>query len=223
MAGAGPVTPAELAARTGTHERYVREWLATRPRAATSTYDPERAFTLPPEQALALADERARSPLPGRSRRRVVLNDQTRIAERVPTGDGHRLARARPRPVHRCAERFFRPGYAANLVPSWLPALDGVVEKLRQGATRRRRRLRPRRVDDPHGPGLPAVDLPRLRLATSRRSRRRAAAAEAGVADRVRFEVAAADAFPAAGYDLVACSTACTTWATRSGVARHVR
>ena len=116
-------------------------------------------------------------------------------------------------------ERFFRPGYHAHLVAEWLPALDGVVEKLERGRPRRRRRLRSRRLDDPHGAGVPDVDVRRLRLPRGARSRRaRTARSEAGVADRVRVRGRRAPTATSRAPTTTSsrCSTACTTWATRS-------
>ena len=104
-----------------------------------------------------------------------------------------------------------------NLVAAWLPALDGVVEKLETRAHGGRRRLRPRRVDHPHGAGLPQLDVRRLRLPRGSIETARARAEAAGVSDRVRFDVGAGRVVPAARVTTWSpCSTACTTWAIRS-------
>ena len=178
LAGAGPLTPGELAERTGTAERYVREWLnARRPAATSSTTRDRGRYTLPPEQAVALTDADSPAYLPG------LLPDRARLGARLAAHHRGRAHRRRAsagtsttHDVFEGCERFFRPGYNANLVAAWLPALDGVVEKLERGATRRRRRLRARRVDDPDGAGVPELDVRRLRLPRRARSRRRAPA-----------------------------------------------
>ena len=135
MAGAGPLTPAELAARTGTAERYVREWLNAQAAGGYVDYDPDERPLHAPAGAGGRADRRA-SPayLPGFFQ--IALGsviDSPRITEAARTGDGvgwHEHVHD----VHEGCERFFRPGYNANLVAAWLPALDGVVEKLERGA-----------------------------------------------------------------------------------------
>ena len=147
MAGAGAADPAELAGATGAAERYVREWLNAQAAGGYVEYDPASGrYTLPPEQALALTDADSPAYLPGFFQ--IALGsviDSPRITEAARTGDGRRLARARPRRVRRLravlpARLQREPGRR-----TWLPALDGVVEKLEAGGTRRRRRLRARR------------------------------------------------------------------------------
>ena len=152
LAGAGPLTPTELAERTGTAERYVREWLNAQAAGGYVEYDPESGrYTLPPEQALALTDSESPAYLPGFFQ--IALGsviDSPRIAEAAETGEGVGWHQHN-HDVYEGCERFFRPGYNANLISTWLPALDGVVEKLEQGVVGRRRRMRPRLVDDPDG------------------------------------------------------------------------
>ena len=135
MAGAGPLTPADLAARTGTAERYVREWLCAQAAGGYVTYDPEtKAFTLPPEQALALADETSPCYLPGAFQiASALIHDEPKLREAFKSGRGVGWHEHDPN-LFEGTERFFRPNYAANLVSSWIPALDGVEEKLRRGA-----------------------------------------------------------------------------------------
>ena len=135
LAGAGPLTPADLAARTGTAERYVREWLNAQAAGGYVEYDPESGrYTLPPEQAVALTDEDSPAYLPGFFQ--IALGsviDSPRIEQAMRSGDGvgwHEHVHD----VHDGCERFFRPGYNTNLVGSWLPALDGVAAKLERGA-----------------------------------------------------------------------------------------
>jgi hypothetical protein len=122
MAGAGPLTPAELAQRTGARERYVREWLSSQAAGGYVTYDPGTGrFTLPPEQAFLLLD----ADLPGAFQLSVgSVRDEAKIADAFRTGAGvgwHEHDAG----VYEGCERFFRPGYAMNLVSSWIPALDG--------------------------------------------------------------------------------------------------
>src|SRR3954466_6491793 len=136
LAGAGPLTPAEVAERTDTAERYVREWLNAQAAGGYVEYDPDTGrYTLPPEQAMAMTDEDSPAYLPGFFQIALgSVHDSPRIAEAARTGQGigwHDHAHD----VHEGCERFFRPGYNANLVAAWLPALDGVVEKLDRGGT----------------------------------------------------------------------------------------
>jgi ubiquinone/menaquinone biosynthesis C-methylase UbiE len=134
LAGA-QLTPAELARDTGTHERYVREWLASQAASGFVTYDaPSGRFTLSPEQAAVFAD--ADSPVNmtgGFYSLAAVYADEPKLTEAFKTGKGVGWG-------NRCnclfcgVERFFRPGYKAHLISEWLPALDGVVAKLERGA-----------------------------------------------------------------------------------------
>ena len=224
LAGAGPLTPTELAERTGTAERYVREWLNAQAAGGYVEYDPESGrYTLPPEQALALTDSESPAYLPGFFQ--IALGsviDSPRIAEAAETGEGVGWHQHNHNVFEGC-ERFFRPGYAANLLTSWLPALDGVVEKLEQGAS-------VADVGCGHGSStiLMAKAFPSSRFtgsdyhdgsietATQR-------AAEAGVADRASFEVAAADRFSGSGFDLVTTFDALHDMGDPVGAARHVR
>ena len=131
----GPLTPAQLAANTGTHERYVREWLAAQAASGFVTFDAaKQTFILSPEQAAVFADPDSPFNMTGGFYSlSAVYNDEPKLAEAFKTGKGLGWG-------DRCnclfcgVERFFRPGYKANLVGEWLPALDGVVEKLRKGA-----------------------------------------------------------------------------------------
>jgi len=146
LAGAGPLTPAELAQRTGTAERYVREWLNAQAAGGYVDYDPDSSrYSLPAEHAAALTDESSPAYLPGFFQ--VAFGsvlDSARITEAVKTGEGvgwHEHSQD----VFDGVERFFRTMYNAHLTAEWLPALDGVV-------------------DDPDGPGLPGLDIRRIRL-----------------------------------------------------------
>src|SRR5919202_2979978 len=135
MAHAGALTSEEVAERSGVAERYVREWLRNQAAGGYVEYDPETdRYTLPEEHALALADEDSPFYILGVYDSIASLYaDEDKILERFRTGDGmgwhehdHRLFRG--------TERFFRPGYRGHLVTEWIPALDGVQEKLERGA-----------------------------------------------------------------------------------------
>jgi SAM-dependent methyltransferase len=204
LAGAGGLTPVELARRTGVSERYVREWLNAQAAGGYVEYNPVGGtYTLPPEQTVALTDDQSPAYLPGFFQIALgTVLDSPRITEAARTGEGVGWHEHNHDVFDGC-ERFFRPGYNASLVPVWLPALDGVVEKLEAGA----------KVADigcGHGSStiLMAQAYPRSTFVGSdyhdgsiETARRRAK--DAGVADRVRFETAAAAAHPGGGYDLV--------------------
>src|SRR3984957_8795781 len=126
----GPMSSAELAAKTKTDERYLREWLASEAAGGYITYD-ERAhkFSLSPEQAFTLAKEDSPAYLPGAFELALgSLAAVPRIADSFRTGAGMGWHEHEDGVYHGC-EKFFRPGYAANLVSSWIPSLDGVKEK----------------------------------------------------------------------------------------------
>jgi len=189
MAGAGPLTSEQLAARTGAGERYVREWLANQAAGGYVSYDPDTdTFTLPDEHALALADEDSPFYILGVFESIASLYaDEDKILEAFRTGGGfgwhehdHRLFRG--------TERFFRPGCRAHLVAEWLPALDGVTAKLEQGA-------RVADVGCGHGAStvimaqaFPNSEFYGFDYHAPSIERAREAAEEAGVADRIRFE-----------------------------------
>jgi SAM-dependent methyltransferase len=224
MAGAGPVTPAGLAARTGTAERYVREWLANQAAGGYLTYDPaDGTFELPAEQAMVVADEDSPFFLAGAFE--VIAScyaDHGRFVDAFRTGAGVGWHEHDDR-LFSGVLRLFRPGYAAHLVSEWLPALDGVVDKLRAGAS----------VADV-GCGLGAstiimaqafrrstflgVDSHEASIAAARE-----AAAEAGLAQRIRFETVAAQEFPGAGYDLVCMFDCLHDMGDPVGAARRIR
>jgi len=205
MAGAGPITPAELASRTATDERYVREWLSAQATGGYVTYDPAtQRFELPPEQAFALANPDGPVFFPGAMQLALAtLKAEPRIIERFKTGEGLGWHEHDPE-LFQGTERFFRPNYTGNLVSNWIPALDGVENKLKAGA-------KVADVGCGHGAStiLMATAFPKSQFvgfdyhpASIEYARR--AAADAGVADRVTFEVAAAKEYPGnAEYDLV--------------------
>src|SRR3954465_15190817 len=137
MAGAGSLTPRELAARTGTRERYVREWLSAQAARGYVSYDGDRdgeaLFSLPDEHAVPLTDESSPACVIGAFEIAVgsVYATDT-IAERFRTGAGFAWGGHDQHVLGGC-ERFFRPGYLNNLASSWVPALDGVEAKLAGG------------------------------------------------------------------------------------------
>ncbi|HKY32863.1 MAG TPA: class I SAM-dependent methyltransferase [Candidatus Polarisedimenticolia bacterium] len=216
-------TSAELARRTGTAERYVREWLAHQAAGGYVTYDPpSRRFHLTEEQAAALTDETSPAFLPGGFQVALsALKAAGRMEENFRTGGGMGW-HEHDAGVFEGTERFFRPSYAAHLLGEWLPALDGVVDKLTRGA-------RVADVGCGHGAStiLMARAFPASRFTgfdyhepSVRRARR--LADEAGVADRCHFEVARSKEFPGAGYDLVAFFDSLHDMGDPAGAARHV-
>ena len=223
MAGAGPLTPADLATRTGCDERYVREWLNAQAASGYVVYDKAGHYELPEEQALALAKPDSPVALPGAFQViAAVIKDEPKITEAFRTGKGvgwHEHDAG----LFEGTERFFRPGYVANLVSSWIPALEGVEAKLKRGA----------KVADV-GCGLGASTILMAQafpnstffgydyhLASIEGARERATAA--GVSDRVNFEVAAAKAYPGKDYDLVAFFDCLHDMGDPVGASRHVR
>jgi len=135
LAGAGALTPVELARRTGVSERYVREWLNAQAAGGYVDYDPDNcSYTLPPEQTVAMTDDQSPAYLPGFFQLALgSVIDSPRITESARSGAGVGWHEHNHDVFDGC-ERFFRPGYNANLIPAWLPALDGVIEKLEAGA-----------------------------------------------------------------------------------------
>jgi len=221
MAGAGPLTPAELAERTGTSERYVREWLNGQAAGGYVTYEAGR-YTLPPEHAVALADEDSPAFLPGAFQlMAAAVRDEPKITEAFRSGAGvgwHQHDHG----VFDGCERFFAPGYRANLVQSWIPALDGVDAKLRAGA-------RVADVGCGHGASttIMAAAYPQSAFTgfdyhEHSIAEAAARAQAAGVGDRARFEVAAAQDYPGSGYDLVTTFDCLHDMGDPVSAARHV-
>jgi SAM-dependent methyltransferase len=224
LAGAGALTPVELARRTGVAERYVREWLNAQAAGGYVEYDGATGtYTLPPEQAVALSDETSPAFLPGFFQ--VALGsviDSPRVTEAARSGEGVGW-HEHNHDVFDGIERFFRPGYNANVVPSWLPALDGVIEKLERGASV---------ADIGCGHGSSTVlmaeafpsstffgsDIHEGSIETARKR-----AEDAGVADRVTFEASPAASYSGRGYDLVTTFDALHDMGDPVGAARHVR
>jgi SAM-dependent methyltransferase len=219
----GPATSAELAERTGTDERYLREWLASQAAGGYVTYDEStNRFSLTPEQAFTLATEDSPAYLPGAFELALgSLAAVPRIAESFRTGAGMGWHEHVDGVFHGC-EKFFRPGYAANLVSSWIPALRGVQAKLERGA---------RVADVGCGTGsstlLMAKAFPNSKFfgfdyhdksveAARERARKE------GLSDRVSFTVAKAKEFPGKDYDFVAVFDCLHDMGDPVGAAKHV-
>jgi SAM-dependent methyltransferase len=224
LAGAGPLTPTELAERTGTAERYVREWLNAQAAGGYLDYDPDSGrYTLSAEHAVALTDESSPVYLPGFFQ--IALGsvlDSPRIIEAARSGAGFGWGAHNHDVLDGC-ERFFRPGYNANLVSTWLPALDGVVAKLERGAA-------VADVGCGHGAStvlmaqaFPAAEFVGSDYHEGSIITARQRAAEAGVSDRVSFEVASASSYGGRGYDLVTMFDCLHDMGDPVGAARHVR
>jgi SAM-dependent methyltransferase len=220
---AGPATPAELADRTSTHPRLVAEWLAAQAASGYVTYDPTSGrFSLSEEQAFALAHEDGPMYLPGAFQVMVAaVKDEPKVTEAFRNGTGVPWHAHDP-DLFAGTERFFRPGYAANLVANWIPALDGVQAKLEAGA-------QVADVGCGHGAStlIMAQAWPHSHFVgfdyhQPSIQRAREAAAKTGVADRCRFEVASAHAYPGAGYDLVAIFDALHDLGDPVGAAAHI-
>ncbi|HEY6263177.1 MAG TPA: class I SAM-dependent methyltransferase [Candidatus Acidoferrum sp.] len=223
LASGGPQTPAELAKRTGTSERYVREWLSAQAAGGYVTYTPANGkFHLSEEQAFAMADENSPAFMPGAFQVALAATKaEEQLSERFKTGQGmgwhehhHELFVG--------TERFFRPGYAANLVTTWIPALEGVDAKLRNGA---------RVADVGCGLGastvLMAKSYPKSEFVgfdyhdkSIETAKQRAK--DAGVADRIRFEVAKAKDYPGKDYDFVTFFDCLHDMGDPAGASAHV-
>ena len=204
MDSAGPLTAQQLAERTATHERYVREWLNNQAAGGYVTYDPKNGtYELPKEQALVLADDNSSVFIGGLFDVIAAMwASADRVADAFRTGEGvgwhehdHRLFHG--------VERLFGPLYRGNLTAQWIPALDGVEARLHEGA---------RVADVGCGHGVSTIlmaqaypnstfygfDYHEESIEAAKK-----AAAEAGVEDRVTFETATAKNFPGSEYDLI--------------------
>ena len=223
LAAGGPQTPAELAKRTETTERYVREWLCNQAAGGYVTYDSQTGkFLLSEEQAFTLADENSPAFLPGMFQVALAaVKAEEQITERFKTGKGMGWHEHHPE-LFVGTERFFRPGYAANLIGSWIPALEGVKEKLERGGT----------VADV-GCGLGAstilmaksypnstffgFDYHDKSIETARQR-----AKDAGVGDRIQFKTAKAKDYPGKDYDFVTFFDCLHDMGDPVGAAAHV-
>ena len=224
LADGGPQSPAELARSTETSERYVREWLNAQAAGGFVDYDPDSGrYALEPEQAVALTDADSPAYLPGFFQ--IALGsviDSPAILDRVRTGDGFGW-HEHVHDVHEGCERFFRPGYNAHLIAEWLPALDGVVDRLEHGAV-------VADVGCGHGAStvLMAQAFPRSTFVGSDYHDQSIATAaerarEAGVEARVSFQAAPASGYGGGPYDLVTMFDCLHDMGDPVGAARHVR
>jgi SAM-dependent methyltransferase len=222
MADGQPLSAVELARRTATHERYVREWLNAQAAGGFVTYDPEAdAYVLPLEHAMVLAEEDSPVAMAGIFQAAIAISEsRAQVAERFRSGGGvgwhehhHGLFEG--------TERAFGANYRMHLVADWLPALDGVVEKLERGASA---------IDVGCGHGaatilmaeaFPASTFVGVDLHAESVEVARERAQEAGVSDRVRFEVGGASDYPGEDYDLIAFFDALHDLGDPVGAARH--
>jgi SAM-dependent methyltransferase len=222
MAGAGPLTSAELAARTGTAERYVREWLSAQAARGYVLYDGDGRFSLPDEHAVPLTDETSPACVIGAfeiALGSVYATDT--IAERFRTGAGFAWGAQDDHVLGGC-ERFFRPGYLNYLASAWIPALEGVEAKLAHGA-------RIADVGCGHGASTllladayPAATVVGFDAHGGSIDAARKRAADAGLSERVRFEVASATTFDGT-YDLVCFFDCLHDMGDPAGACAHVR
>jgi SAM-dependent methyltransferase len=224
LAGTGPSTPDELATASATAPRYVREWMAQQAAAGVLRHDAATGrFTLPPEHAAVLAAEGSPAFLAGGA---VItqgwFHGIDRLVEAFRDGGGIPWSEQHPA-VFEGTERFFAPGYAASLTTEWIPALDGVEARLRTGAavadvgcghgasTILLAAAYPAATVVGYDAHAPSIEVARKRVA------------EAGVGERARFEVAAADGYPGTGYDLVCFFDTLHDLGDPAAAARHAR
>jgi 2-polyprenyl-3-methyl-5-hydroxy-6-metoxy-1,4-benzoquinol methylase len=224
MAGAGPITSATLAERTGTSERYVREWLGNQAAGGYVVYRPtDTTYELPAEQAMVVANEDSPVFLAGAFETIAsCYADHDLFVEAFRSGAGVGW-HAHDSRLFSGVTRLFRPGYAAQLIDGWLPTLDGVVEKLRSGATV---------ADVGCGLGASTVIMAQaferstfvgFDLHEPSIEAARAAADEAGVQSHATFELATGTDFTGTGYDFVCLFDALHDMGDPVGVARHIR
>jgi len=221
----GPATPAQLAVRTGCDERYLQEWLNAQVASNYCGYDSATGrYSLTPAQATVLADETSPAFAAGMmALAAAVLKDEERLGrDAVRTGAGVGWHEHHG-DLFSGTERLFKPGYVTNLVASWIPALDGVEEKLRAGA---------KVADIGCGHGASTIVMAQAYpestfVGTDYHAESidiaRKRAADAGVSDRVTFEVASASDFAGDGYDLVCVFDALHDMGDPVGAAAHVR
>lgn len=220
----GPATAEELARRTQTDARYLREWLSAQAASGYVQYDPaSQRFSMTEEQAFALAQEGSPAFIAGAFQIAVAqFKAIPKMAQAMRTGLGLGWHEHDPS-LFQGTERFFRPGYAANLVSQWIPALDGMESMLQRGA---------RVADVGCGHGASTVLLAQAYPASSfvgfdyhapSINQARAAAQAAGLGERVRFDVASAKDFPGAGYDMVAMFDCLHDMGDPVGASAHVK
>jgi 2-polyprenyl-3-methyl-5-hydroxy-6-metoxy-1,4-benzoquinol methylase len=220
----GALTSVELASKTGTTERYAREWLAGQAASGYIEYDvSQKRYWMTPEQSLILTNEDSPVYLPGAfSIVSSVYKDQRKIAEAIRSGRGFGWGEHHV-DLFAGTRKFFRSGYVTNLVSSWLPSLEGVVQKLEDGA----------RVADV-GCGLGASTIIMAKAfpkstfigfdyhMESIEWARNQAVSE-GVAGNADFETALAKGFRGRDYDLVTFFDCLHDMGDPVGAARHVR
>jgi 2-polyprenyl-3-methyl-5-hydroxy-6-metoxy-1,4-benzoquinol methylase len=223
LAAGGTQTPAELAKRTDTAERYVREWLSAQAAGGYVTYDSVTGkFHLSEEQAFAMADEASPVFLPGAFQVALAAaKAEEQLTERFKTGKGLGWHEHHPE-LFVGTERFFRPGYAANLISAWIPSLEDVEQKLKSGA---------RVADVGCGLGASTVlmaksypksefvgfDYHDKSIETARERAR-----DAGVGSRIRFEVAKAKDYPGKDFDFVTFFDCLHDMGDPAGASAHV-
>ncbi|MDQ3151419.1 MAG: methyltransferase domain-containing protein [Actinomycetota bacterium] len=219
----GPATPEQFAERTGYHLRYLTEWLRGQAAGGYVTYDPATAeFSMTEEQAFCLADPNGPNVSAAFLAAVGYLRAEPQITEAFRTGEGVAW-HEHHHDVFVGVDAFYRPAYVTDLVPTWIPALDGVEAKLAAGG----------KVAD-LGCGLASTSVllaqafPRTTVVgsdyhTESIELARKNAAEAGVSDRVSFEVATAQTFTGTGYDLVTTFDALHDMGDPVAAARHVR
>ncbi|EJC71260.1 methylase involved in ubiquinone/menaquinone biosynthesis [Rhizobium leguminosarum bv. viciae WSM1455] len=224
MADGTPMSVQDLAKKTGIKERYLREWLSAQAAADYVAYDEKTdRFSLTPEQSMVFAEENSPAFFVGAFE--VVQSmwiDEPKVADAFRTGKGlgwHEHSTC----LFRGTERFFRPGYNSHLVNEWIPALGGVEEKLKAGAS-------VADVGCGHGAStiLMAQAYPASRFTGfdyhgPSIERAKAAAKDAGVADRVTFQQGSAAEFPGRGYDMVAMFDCLHDMGDPVGAGRHVK
>jgi SAM-dependent methyltransferase len=218
-----PVTAKELSERTGTRERYVREWLNANAAGHYVEYHADSdTYSMTPEQAFALAEEDTALDLPGFYYMLAsCMKDEEKLTEIFRTGEGFGWHEHEKGLFVGC-ERFFRPSYLAHLLTEWIPSLDGVEAKLRKGA-------RVADVGCGHGSStiLMAKAFPNSQFFgfdyhAESIQRAREIAEQQQLSDRVTFQVAPASAFPGKDYDFVACFDCLHDMGDPVGAARHV-
>ena len=220
MAGSEPITSTELAQRTNTSERYVREWLNANAASGFITYDAAtKQFTMPAEQAFALTT----LDLPGAFHIiSACFKDEPKITQAFRTGEGVGW-HEHDANLFFGTERFFRPNYENNLLSGWIPALEGVQDKLAKGASV---------ADVGCGHGASTILMAKA-FAKSRFSGfdyhsgsieyARHVAGRDGLLDQITFEVASSKSYPVnGGYDLVTFFDCLHDMGDPTGAARHV-
>ena len=219
----GPMDAGELAKEADIAERYAREWLSHQAASGYVEYDAASGrFSLPPEQAMVFAEVDSPVYLQGAFDLAVtMMENQAQVEPAFRSGKG--VGWGDQAPCLFCTVgRFFRPGYHNNLVQSWLPALDGVVEKLTPRRQGRRCRVRTWLLDRHHGQGFPQLHLLSAMISTLHPSRQaRVHAEQHGTTQNIRFEVALASDFPGENHDLVTFFDCLHDMGDPTGAARH--